>query len=277
MGWVEEHSRVRNIYWSPHGGIARGWPPERIFEAIATAGYAGTEIWMDRAWFDWTRAAEIRRIKDLASRYELETPTVCWRRVPTLEPTNPATAAAARDYLRDCLRVAEACGAATVLVYPGVPEGVAHGDSWATARDIFGGLDAECRTRVVRIAIEFESPGPVLLGTPEETLAFIREVGPHVTACADTYHLYNRGIDPYAGVMALQGHLSLVHLSDSGRQMPGKGEVDYPRFFAGLRDIGYDGPLFVQYGPERFEEFALGLERAREYARALGEGHDHGG
>ena len=263
---------MRDIHWSPHGGIARGWPPERIFDAIATAGYAGTEIWMDRSWFDWTRAAEIRRIKDLASRYGLETPTICWRRFPELEPTNPATAAAARDYLRDCLRVGEACGATTVLVYPGVPEGVAYEDAWATARDTFGKLDAECRVRGVRIAIEFESPGPVLLGTPEETLAFIREVGPHVTACADTYHLLNRGIDPYAGVRALHGHLSLVHLSDSGRQMPGKGGVDYPRFFAGLRDIGYDGPLFVQYGPESHEEFALGLARAREYAQTRGEG-----
>ena len=262
---------MRNIYWSPHGGIARGWPPERIFEAIATAGYAGTEIWMDRSWFDWTSAAEIRRIKDLAGRYRLATPTICWRRFPDLEPTNPATAAAARDYLLDCIRVGEACGATTVLVYPGVPEGVPHEAAWETARDIIGGLGPECQGRGVRIAIEFESPGPVLLGTPEETLAFIREVGPHVTACADTYHLYNRGIDPYMGAIALRGHLSLVHLSDSGRRVPGAGAVDYPRFFEGLRAIGYDGPIFVQYGPESAEEFALGLARAREYARALGE------
>jgi len=263
---------VRNIYWSPHGGIARGWPPERLFDAIATAGYAGTEIWMDRSWFDWTRADEIARIKALADRYGLATPTICWRRSPELEPTDPATAAAARDYLLACIRVAGSCRASTVLVYPGVPEGVTYADAWATARDIFGGLAAACRDHGVRIAIEFESPGPVLLGTPAETLAFIREVGPHVTACADTYHLYNRAIDPYAGVTALEGHLALVHLSDSGRQLPGKGAVDFPRFFAGLRDMGYDGPLFVQYGPEHAAEFALGLERARTYARTLGEG-----
>lgn len=263
---------MRDIYWSPHAGIARGWPPERLFDTIATAGYAGTELWMDRSWFDWTRDDEIARIKALAARYGLATPTICWRRSPEHEPTDPATAVAARDYLLDCIRVAGSCGASTVLVYPGVPAGVPYADAWATARDIFGGLAAACQDHGVRLAIEFESPGPALLGTPEETLAFIREVGPHVTACADTYHLYNRAIDPRAGVAALRGHLSLVHLSDSGRQVPGKGAVDFPRFFDGLRDIGYDGPLFVQYGPEHAAEFALGLERARAYAQRLGEG-----
>jgi sugar phosphate isomerase/epimerase len=259
----------RDIYWSPHAGVARGWPPERLFDVISRTGYAGTEIWMDPKWLDWHDPAEVRRIKGEAERRGLVTPTICWRHFPEYAPTNPATARAGREYLLDCLRVGEAAGATTVLIYPGVPQGVDYETAWVTAREVIGSLEAECRTRGISIAIEFESPGPVLLGSAEDTLSFIRETGSHVTACADTFHLFNRHRDQREGVARLKGHLTLVHLSDSKRQLPGKGEVDYPAFFQGLRDIAYSGPIFVQYDPVDESEFALGLGRAREWARIL--------
>ncbi len=260
---------VKDVYWSPHAGIARGWPPERLFEVIGRVGYAGTEIWMDPKWLDWHLPAETRRIKEEASKHGLGTPTICWRHFPEYAPTNPATAQAGREYLLDCLRVGEAVGATTVLIYPGVPQGVEYETAWVTARDLIGSLDAECHSRGISIAIEFESPGPVLLGSPEDTLSFIRETGSHVTACADTFHLFNRHRDQREGVARLKGHLTLVHLSDSKRQLPGKGGVDYQAFFQGLRDIEYAGPIFVQYDPVVESELALGLTRAREWARLL--------
>jgi sugar phosphate isomerase/epimerase len=257
------------IYWSPHGGIARGWPPEKIFDTIAEVGYAGTEIWMDPRWLDWNDPNDVKRIKQEASRRNLETSTICWRRFEDREPTNPAHAEAARQYLLDCLRVGEACGSDTVLCYPGVPAGVDYDTAWKTCREVMGSLAGACRDAGISIAIEFESPGPVLLGTPEQTLQFIAEAGDHVSACADTYHLHNRGIDQREGVRQLKGHMTLAHLSDSDRQTPGKGAVDFPRFFEGLRDIGYDGRLFIQCGPTDESEFRLAFERAREWAKLL--------
>lgn len=260
---------MRDVYWSPHAGVVNGWPPERLFDAIAEAGYAGTEIWMDPRWLDWREASEIERVRSAAARRGLALPTVCWRHLPEYSPTNPATAEAGREYLLDCLRVGEAVGATTVLIYPGVPRGVDYETAWVTARDVLGGLEAECRRREISIAIEFESPGPVLLGSPEDTLSFIREAGSHITACADTFHLFNRHRDQREGVSRLKGHLSLVHLSDSQRQLPGKGKTDFPAFFAGLAEIGYAGPLFVQYDPVDLAEIPLGVARAREWARSL--------
>lgn len=260
---------MRDILWSPHAGILRGWPPERLFDAISRAGYVGTEIWMDPKWLDWHDPADTKRIRGEAARRGLSTPTICWRHFPEYAPTNPATAKAGREYLLDCLRVGEAVGATTVLIYPGVPQGVDYETAWQTAREVIGSLEQECRSRGMSIAIEFESPGPVLLGSPEDTLSFIRETGSHVSACADTYHLFNRHREMREGVARLKGHLTLVHLSDSGRQMPGKGKVDYPAFFAGLRDIDYRGPIFVQYDPVSEDEIALGLARSRELAAVL--------
>lgn len=109
----------------------------------------------------------------------------------------------------------------------------------------------------------------MLLGPPEDTLSFIRETGSHVSACADTYHLFNRHRDQHEGVSRLKGYLSLVHLSDSNRQMPGKGNVDYPAFFEGLKEIDYRGPIFVQYDPEDEEEIVQGLTNSHEFARLL--------
>jgi D-psicose/D-tagatose/L-ribulose 3-epimerase len=260
---------MRPIYWSPHAGIARDWPPEKLFDVISKVGYAGTEIWMDPTWFDWHDQADTKRIKAEANKRGLETPTICWRHFPEYAPTDPATAEAGRAYLLDCLRVGEAVGADTVLLYPGVPQGVDYETAWVTAREVLGSLEAECRARGIRIAIEFESPGSVLLGSPEDTLSFIRETGTHIAACADTYHLFNRHRDQREGVSRLKGHLALVHLSDSKRQLPGKAGVDYPAFFQGLKDIGYDGRLFVQYDPVDDEELTLGLKRSQEWATVL--------
>lgn len=67
----------------------------------------------------------------------------------------------------------------------------------------------------------------------------------------------------------LKDHLTLAHLSDSDRQTPGKGGVDFPAFFAGLRDIDFDGRLFIQCGPADQGEFRTAFDRAREWARVL--------
>jgi sugar phosphate isomerase/epimerase len=262
---------MQEFYWSQHAGFARDWPPERICDLVARAGYAGVEIWVDPKWLDRRDPADIKRIKGEAAARGLATPSVSWRQIPGLEPTDPAVAPAAREYLLDCVRVAEACGAPTVLIWMRVPEGVAYEVAYASARDVIGSLEAECRTRGVRIAIEFESPFPrVLLGTPEQTLTFIAETGRHVAACADTFHLFNRGIEQRAGVVQLAGHLAMAHLRDSDTQMPGKGAVDFPAFFRGLSDIGYPGPVFMQFDPDSEDEVFTALRNAREYARIGG-------
>jgi sugar phosphate isomerase/epimerase len=266
----ERMTDARPIYWSPHGGVARDWAPQRLFDVVAAAGYAGTEIWMDRRWLDWSDPADVARIRADARRRNLETPVVCCRRVPGLEPTDPAHAIDATRYLEDCIRVGAACGADTLLCYPGVPEGVPYRDAWSTCRDVLAALGPACRDAGIGIAIEFESPGPVLLGTPPETLRFIAETGDHVSACADTYHLHNRGIDQGEGVRQLEGHLTLAHLSDSERRTPGEGTVDFPSFFAGLRDVRFAGRLFVQCGPASEAEIGTALDRARAWAAVLG-------
>jgi sugar phosphate isomerase/epimerase len=262
---------MQDFYWSQHAGVTSGWPPARIFDLVARAGYAGVEIWVDPNWLDRRDPADIKRIRGEAAARGLTTPSVSWRPLPGVQPTDPAAAPAARAYLLDCVRVAEACEAPVVLIWMRVPEGVPYEVAYASARDVLGGLEAECRTRGVRIAIEFESPYPdVLLGNPEQTLKFIAETGSHVAACADSFHLFNRGIEQRDGVTQLSGHLAMAHLRDSDTRMPGKGAVDFPDFFRGLRDIGYPGPVFMQFDPDSEDEVFAAIPNAREYAQRAG-------
>lgn len=263
-------SGAQEFYWSHHGGYHRDWAPARLFDLLARAGYAGVELWMDPRWLDWRNPAAVRRLKGEATARGLSTPSISWRQLPGVLPTDPAAAPAAREYLLDCARVAEACGSPVVLIWMRVPEHVAYATAWASAREVIGSLEAEYLARGVRLAIEFESPGPVLLGTPQQTLRFIAEAGSHVGACADTFHLFNRGIDQHDGVVQLRGHLLVAHLRDSGTQMPGKGAVDFPAFFRGLKAIGYAGPVFMQFDPESEEEVFGALRNARQFARAAG-------
>jgi len=140
----------------------------------------------------------------------------------------------------------------------------------AAAGRVFNDVADLCRARDVVLAVEFESKGNPLCGTPAETLELIAHTGNFVTACCDTIYLYNRRLDPYASVLPLRGKVGLVHLSDSDRLVPGDGAFDFPPFIQAIREIRYAGPIFVQIDPRMAEDLAHAYQRAVELTAPLG-------
>ncbi len=260
------------IYWSPHGGAAvRDWSVEQLVAAVAAAGYAGIEAQVAEKWVYWQDTAEVARLRALLDRYHLECPAVCWRgNQGDRLFTDPKCYATAKQYLNDCVDVAAALGARAVLVWPHIAEGVGRPEALAAAGRGVNDIGDRCRARDVVLAVEFESTGNPLCGTPTETLELIAHTGNFVTACCDTIHLYNRRLDPYASVLSLRGKVGLVHLSDSGRLVPGDGEFDFPPFIQAIREIRYAGPIFVQIDPRTAEDLARAYQRAVEFTAPLG-------
>lgn len=101
----------------------------------------------------------------------------------------------------------------------------------------------------------------------------------------DPSHLVWQGIDVYRALRDYAHKLVHVHLKDervdaellSRRgnlglgwhvpKIPGLGDIDWPRFFATLAEVGWDGPVIVEVEDRAFED---SLEGRKEALRASG-------
>jgi D-psicose/D-tagatose/L-ribulose 3-epimerase len=258
------------VYWSPHGGITRTWSVDKLVAEVAEAGYAGIEALVNEQWMNWRDPGDVQRLRALIESHGLECPAVCWRgNQGDLLFTDPRNHATSRAYLAECIEVASRMGAGAVLVWPRVAEGVSRADALAAAARVLNDVSELCRERAVVLSLEFESVGQPLCGTPAETIELIELTGDFVTICCDTFHLYNRRLDPYASVLAQRGRIGLVHLSDGERQVPGDGDFDFAAFIKGIQEVGYGGPVFVQIDPRADGDLARAATRALEIVGPL--------
>lgn len=261
----------REIYWSPHLGITRTWPLEKLLNTVAAAGYAGIEALVTPAWMNWKGPQDVARLRRMMDDRSLECPAVSWRgNQGDLLFTDPKNYATSKAYLIECVETVSALGGKAVLVWPRIAEGVSRPDAMAASARVLNDVAPVCLERGVNISLEFESRGNPLCGTPAETLELIALTGGFVTICCDTIHLYNRGLDAFSSVLPQRGHIGLVHLSDSERGVPGDGQFDFPAFVRALREIDCRAPIFVQIDPKEEPDIARAYQRAREIVAPLG-------
>lgn len=64
---------------------------------------------------------------------------------------------------------------------------------------------------------------------------------PRIATMVDTYHCHKEGQDPARQAEEVGEHLALMHFSDSGRLLPGEGEVDFEAVVTALAQTGYEG------------------------------------
>ena len=94
-----------------------------------------------------------------------------------------------------------------------------------------------------------------LVNTAAQGLDLVRRIDePNVFLHLDTYHMNieERGFD--APILDAGEHLRYMHLSESDRGTPGRGNVDWNEVFEGLAAVGYQGDLvmesFVDVNPD---------------------------
>jgi D-psicose/D-tagatose/L-ribulose 3-epimerase len=160
-----------------------------------------------------------------------------------------------QDYLRGCVDLAGAVGAASVCG----PFYAATGRVWrmtpterhrayAEWRDHLAPVVEHAAARGVRIGVEplnrYETS---LVNTVEQALDGLDGLlGPHLGLALDTYHL-NIEERSSAGAVRLAGeHLVHVQVCGSDRGAPGGDQTDWPALVAALDDVGYTGPLVIE-------------------------------
>jgi D-psicose/D-tagatose/L-ribulose 3-epimerase len=175
--------------------------------------------------------------------------------------------AAARDYLRECLELADTVAAPVIVVVPTYR--VAHvydraaeleraAETIATA---LHGVPDEGPKLALEPLNRYETHLLTTLDQAEELRAMIDS--PRVGLMADLFHMR---IEEDSTEAALQRHarrIVHVHLADNQRRHPGSGELDLRAALRVLHTQGYDGALAMEFLPADAASLAAGLQHVR--------------
>jgi len=102
--------------------------------------------------------------------------------------------------------------------------------------------------------------------TLDEAIGICKEVGiPNLKILADTFQMSIEERNIAESIRRAGEYIRHVHLSDSGRLLPGYGNIDFKAVFAALKEIGYEGYMALECAiPGNPEEE---LPRCAEYLR----------
>lgn len=117
--------------------------------------------------------------------------------------------------------------------------------------DAFDSLQRLVAEFDIRIAIHNHGPEDERWRRPEWILEAVRELDPRIGACVDTGHYLRAGVDPVKAIKMLGKRVLGVHLKDYDRQfveqIVGHGELDLEGTLQSLDDVGFEGPLSLEY------------------------------
>lgn len=161
---------------------------------------------------------------------------------------DPGIVARGRDRLSAAIEVASGIGAGNLCgvlysqlaKYPGpiTTASRAHvvdSVAWLSEQVTAAGLPTS-----LEVVNRYESN---VVNTVADMLVLLDEAGADITVHLDTYHANieeNGFIEP---VQTAGEHLGYVHVGESHRGYLGTGTIDFPTFFAALRESGYAGPV----------------------------------
>ncbi|MBE3583444.1 MAG: sugar phosphate isomerase/epimerase [Limnochordaceae bacterium] len=250
-----------------HSYTFRGYPWRRAVEKAAEFGYTGLELSTVHLPADNPLAA-VPAAVDLARRYGVPVGALSFG--AQLAQADPA---ARQQSLENAIRFIRTAGQLGIpLVNGGVaglvgPRWDAYGDNgsrlatdqtYAWVEEGLKALDEAAAEAHVKVTLEIHMNS--VHDTAATTLRLIQESGvQHVVANLDAGNMYAtpHAEEATAAVALLGKHLGYVHLKNC-RRIPGtntydyswtlaEGDLDHYRIFKALAEIGYAGPMTIEY------------------------------
>lgn len=184
---------------------------------------------------------------DLAAKCAADLPVAAvYGRLQPLLAAAVADRHAALDLLRTRLTEAAAVGATRLVVVPifgqpaiAVPD--IESSEWAVLAVLLSEVLAENPT-VTMVLEPLNANETHFIRSPSRAAEFTRSIGhPRLATMLDTYHVDLEGQDAVAEASTVDDQLGLVHLSDRGRTLPGRGGIKFAPLLRHLADTGYDG------------------------------------
>jgi sugar phosphate isomerase/epimerase len=239
-------------------------PLEDVFKRLQRYGFDGIELVSEPERYN------VQEVRRLSEAYQIRVCSVlswCLANIPGRDPAHPDPAERhkAADYLARCVDFAAEVGAPIVVVLPApagrtAPVGIAMTEAeweagyrreWQAAVEGTHDLAGYAREKNITLAIEPLNRYESFLVTNLQTARrFIQDVqATNVKVHLDTFHMSIEERD-LAGVVREAGELLVnMHVSDSNRETPGRGNTDFAGIVKSLREISYAGYLVLEPVP----------------------------
>lgn len=120
---------------------------------------------------------------------------------------------------------------------------VQPGQSWDRMTAAIELLCGHAAKHDVNVALEPQNTKVINnLNTAQEAIDYMKKINsPNLLLMLDVYHMHVQEGSVTEGFRLAKGKLSYVHLADSNRQAPGKGELDFAEIVRTLHEMQYSG------------------------------------
>ncbi len=155
-------------------------------------------------------------------------------------------------YVNDCITMVKELGGEEMSIVPATvgkvtPDSTPENE-WQWAVDSLKEIYDHGMRSGVRLGIEpinrFET---YFINRGDQAIALAEAVGPECGVCLDIFHMNIEETDVLAAIRRAGERLIDFHVADNNRMAPGMGTIDWPAVVDTLKEVGYDGPLSVEF------------------------------
>lgn len=250
------------IGYDPYSGTMKHFDTKGIIEEVAKCGYDAINLPMRKDFVDADNEAQLSSLEGMLKAAGLKTPSIG---VAPHVWTTPGREEETQKSVETAIKMAKRYNSRLLTMWPNLPKEVAKDNAVKTLSKNMKAAVPTAAAAGYPIAFEFEKD--CTIDNYREALDFINATDKRIRIVADTYHISNDKADPYKAAIAMKGLIGEVHISASHRGEPGDGadQFDYKAFVRGLKEIGFDGPVMLQY---KLEDPAS-IKRACDFTKKL--------
>ena len=232
---------------------------EFSFQRLKKYGYDGIEFAAE------PYKTDQNRMVDLLKKYDMCCTSLCGI-FPEERDLTSDKAETAIQYIKDSVDFAVKVGAPYMIIVPSPvgrtekPEEMSYESLWKNAVKNIRIAADYAASKKIRLAIEAVNRYETyFVNTLEKAYRLVKEINhPAVGIMADMFHMSLEENNIGASLRMISDELMHVHIADNTREAAGLGSTDFKEMLYVLKDIGYNGPLTMEFMPRVANPYATG-------------------